>query len=100
MDALKRNGISVVPVTDEYARRFIRKHDRVDKAQFRLVGQEILYSNARAALDSIRQEKATPAQWLAMLTKAGSIKADLLHSLSVKYFSDQLKQTQSTGMKR
>ena len=75
MDALKRSGISVVPVTDEYARRFIREHERADKAQFRLVGQEILYSNARAALDSIRQEKATPAQWLAMLTKAGGIKA-------------------------
>ena len=74
IDALQRGGIPVVPVTDEYARRFIREHDRADKAQFRYVGQHLLYSNARRALESIRQEHATPAQWLAMLRKLGGIK--------------------------
>lgn len=33
------------------------------------------YSNAAAALGRIKQEKATPEQWLAMLTKEGGIKA-------------------------
>lgn len=74
IDALQRGGIPVVPVTDEYAKRFIREHDRADKAQFRYVGQHLLYSNAMRALDSIRQEHATPAQWMAMLRKLGGIK--------------------------
>lgn len=33
------------------------------------------YSNAAAALGRIKQDKATPEQWLAMLTKEGGIKA-------------------------
>ena len=36
---------------------------------------KMFFSNAEHAAYSIRQEKATPAQWLAMLTKAGGIKA-------------------------
>lgn len=33
------------------------------------------YSNAEKAVRNISQDKATPAQWLAMLTKAGGIKS-------------------------
>ena len=39
------------------------------------LGLTSFYSNARYALENIRQEKATPVQWLAMLQKAGGIKA-------------------------
>lgn len=35
----------------------------------------IFYSNAQRAVDDIKQDKATPEQWLAMLTKLGGIKA-------------------------
>lgn len=38
-------------------------------------GSDIFVSNAAAALGRIKQEKATPEQWLAMLTKEGGIKA-------------------------
>lgn len=37
--------------------------------------QEIFVSNARKAVESIKQEKATPEQWLAMLQKNGGLKA-------------------------
>ena len=39
------------------------------------VGSPMFFSNARYVLETIRQEKASPAQWLAMLQKAGGIKA-------------------------
>lgn len=74
MDALQRGGIKVVPVTDDFAERFIREHERADKAQFRYVGQHLLYSNAAMALESIKQQRATPTQWLGMLRNAGGIK--------------------------
>ena len=35
----------------------------------------LFYSNAARGLEAIRQDKATPAQWLAMLNKNGGIKA-------------------------
>lgn len=37
--------------------------------------EEIFFSNAERAVESIKQEKATPAQWLAMIEKAGGLKA-------------------------
>ena len=37
--------------------------------------QEIFVSNAAKAVEGIKQEKATPAQWLAMLEKNGGLKA-------------------------
>ena len=75
MDALKRSGIHVFPVTDEYAQQFIRQYDRAEKAQFRIISQNTLFSNAKNALENIRCEKAAPMQWLGLLTKAGGIKA-------------------------
>ena len=35
----------------------------------------VFYSNARKAVEGLKQEKATPAQWLAMLQKQGGLKA-------------------------
>ena len=37
--------------------------------------QEIFVSNARKAVEEIKQEKATPQQWLAMIKKNGGLKA-------------------------
>lgn len=37
--------------------------------------QEIFVSNAQRAVESIKQDKATPQQWLAMITKQGGLKA-------------------------
>ncbi len=37
--------------------------------------QEIFVSNARKAVEEIKQEKATPEQWIAMLKKNGGLKA-------------------------
>ena len=36
---------------------------------------ELMYSNAENTVQNIKQDKATPVQWLAMLQKAGGIKA-------------------------
>ncbi len=44
-----------------------------DRTSFRTV--PTFLSNAAVALEGIKQEKATPQQWLAMLKKAGGIKA-------------------------
>ena len=35
----------------------------------------VFFSNAMMAVEGIRQEKATPEQWLSMITKAGGLKA-------------------------
>lgn len=37
--------------------------------------QEVFVSNARKAVEEIKQDKATPQQWLAMLKKNGGLKA-------------------------
>ena len=48
-----------------------------DAARFRISNdrQRIFVSNAEKAVEGIKQEKATPQQWLAMLEKNGGIKA-------------------------
>ena len=45
--------------------------------RFRIANQnqEIFVSNAQKAVEGIKQEKATPGQWLAMIEKNGGIKA-------------------------
>ena len=50
---------------------------RDNEAKFSLAGEPkpTFYSNAAKAVEGIRQEKATPEQWLAMITKAGGLKA-------------------------
>lgn len=35
----------------------------------------MFYSNAERAVEGIKQEKATPEQWLKMIEKAGGLKA-------------------------
>lgn len=46
-----------------------------DHIRFRKSGNEMFISNAAQAVESIRQEKATPEQWLKMIEKNGGLKA-------------------------
>ena len=57
----------------------------------------LLYSNAEKAVQGIRQDKATPAQWLAMIQKAGGIKAGEDRWLGL---TDWLRSTNGTSLTR
>lgn len=48
-----------------------------EQTRFRVANQnqEIFVSNAQRAVEGIKQDKATPQQWLAMITKQGGLKA-------------------------
>ena len=59
--------------------------------------ESIFYSNAMKAVESIKQEKATPEQWLAMITKAGGLKAGEDKWLGL---SDWLKEQKGSITKR
>lgn len=62
----------IAPIVDD-----IQKALDEGQTMFRVANnnQEIFVSNARKAVESIKQEKATPEQWLAMLQKNGGLKA-------------------------
>ena len=49
--------------------------EREDPTEKRRARGPIFYSNAQRAVEGIRQEKATPEQWLKMIEKAGGLKA-------------------------
>lgn len=59
--------------------------------------QEIFVSNARKAVESIEQEKATPEQWLAMLQKNGGLKAGEDKWMGL---SDWLKESKSKTLSK
>lgn len=54
-----------------------RKAARQADSEVRFRGEEepVFYSNAMRAVENIKQERATPEQWLAMLQKNGGLKA-------------------------
>ncbi len=56
----------------------------------------VFYSNAQHAVEAIRQEKATPEQWRAMIEKNGGLKAGEDKWLGL---SDWLKEQQESGKK-
>ena len=67
-------GREVVFVTDEQAEQ-MRRLAGAD-AEFMISSDKpVFVSNAAVAVMGIKQEKATPAQWLAMIEKAGGLKA-------------------------
>ena len=57
---------------------------------------DIFISNAQRAVENIKQEKATPDQWLAMIQKAGGLKAGEDKWLGL---SEWLKDKKSEGVK-
>lgn len=66
---LKDAGVEVVEATDAMAEAVLAKGGvmSMDSAPF--------YSNAKKAVLDIKQDKATPQQWVAMLKKNGGLKA-------------------------
>lgn len=56
----------------------------------------VFYSNAMKAIETIRQEKATPEQWLAMIQKNGGLKAGEDKWIGL---SDWIKEQHETGKK-
>lgn len=76
VDALKSNGIEVVTYKkgDEEARKRVVK--RVSSSMdIRFRDGAPFFSNAERAVENIKQQKATPEQWLAMIKKDGGLKA-------------------------
>jgi len=69
-------GLTVIRITPEQEKELAQLEKEgiiIDKQLISVPG--ILFSNAEKAVYGIRQDVATPAQWLAMLQKAGGIKA-------------------------
>ena len=80
-DKLSQAGINVVDYTHNDLEDRINKTRQATEGdtdvRFRVANenQEIFISNAQKAVENIKQEKATPDQWLAMIQKQGGIKA-------------------------
>lgn len=77
---LQKAGLDVKLLTPEEEQRLLHqlKQPKINgpMPEFQiLASKEPFYSNAEHAINSIQQEKATPQQWLAMLTKSGGIKS-------------------------
>ena len=76
VDALKNNGIEVVTYKkgdDEARKRVVKRVSSSMDIRFR--DGAPFFSNAERAVENIKQNKATPEQWLAMIKKDGGLKA-------------------------
>ena len=75
---LAKCGIAVQIIPDEQEKefmQFVRSQSGVKHFQRKADAISPFYSNAGKAVMVIKQDKATPSQWLAMLTNKGGIKA-------------------------
>ena len=75
---LKDNGIEVATYrkgNEASRQRLIKKESNGIRFRVANENQEIFVSNAMRAVEGIKQDKATPEQWLAMITKQGGLKA-------------------------
>lgn len=79
IQSLRDNGLSVqiYPSKDENARMEAVKRiaDTSNDIFFSIGPAPVFVSNAKIAVMGIKQEKATPEQWLKMIEKAGGLKA-------------------------
>lgn len=74
LTALDDNGIDVVRATDEQTQQMMDASGA--NAEFMVSPDNPTFvSNAARAVEAIKMEKATPAQWLAMIEKNGGLKA-------------------------
>ena len=73
---IKAKSKGVIDLVEE-AKKAQAKHEAENSVQFRIANknQAIFVSNAAKAVESIKQEKATPEQWLKMIEKNGGLKA-------------------------
>ena len=74
---IREAGIDIRFMTDGQEARLKDLNNPLNKqVDYQLISSDNwFYSNAEHAVHAIAQDKATPTQWLAMLTKAGGIKA-------------------------
>ena len=80
VEALNNAGVRIEtyePGNEKARMEAVRRLSEDEGIRFRIANrnQEIFVSNARKAVEEIKQEKATPQQWLAMLKKSGGLKA-------------------------
>ena len=80
VEALNNAGVRIEtyePGNEKARMEAVRRLSEDEGIRFRIANrnQEIFVSNARKAVEEIKQEKATPQQWLAMLKKNGGLKA-------------------------
>ena len=77
--ALQEKGIDFEFTSDDaWVEQYSEENnDLSNRTYFRVANenQEIFVSNAKKAVEEIKQEKATPQQWLAMIKKNGGLKA-------------------------
>lgn len=62
-------------LADAYKKAFEAAKPKDPQIRMSRENDEIFYSNARKAVEDIKQEKATPEQWLNMIQKNGGLKA-------------------------
>ena len=79
LSRIRQAGIDIQVLSQEQADRIMRNLSLQFAGSLAFMhavpAGSVFYSNAAHALAGIRQERATGDQWLAMLTKAGGIKA-------------------------
>lgn len=76
LTALDDGNKEVEILSDEKAEQYLKAIGADPKTQFSIkTNKPIFISNAELAVIGIKQEKATPEQWLKMIEKAGGLKA-------------------------
>lgn len=68
---------SAAKIIEDFENPKLSEGKSLDKPRFRIANnnQEVFVSNAEQAVKSIKQEKATPQQWKAMIQSKGGLKA-------------------------
>lgn len=74
MDELKAARQEVKNLKDELAKK-AKGSEESRELKLAIRRDQVFYSNAERAIEQIKQEKATPQQWLAMIEKNGGMKA-------------------------
>lgn len=75
MQVLDNSGVSYHEVSQAEAMAVLRKTQALRDGRSFHVDAPVFVSNALKAVEGIKQEKATPEQWLAMIQKNGGLKA-------------------------
>ena len=74
MDELKAAQQKVRELKEELAKK-AKESEASRELKLAIRRDQVFYSNAERAIEQIKQEKATPQQWLAMIEKNGGMKA-------------------------
>ena len=63
------------PTADDAVKALLNRNNTDEGVLFRDSSTPVFYSNAARAVEQVRQEKATPEQWLKMIEKNGGLKS-------------------------